>query len=96
MSAGFEARVCVACSPAPCAQACPTECLTQRKGGGVKVKSELCIKCGKCAEACPVNAIYLDEDTNPYVCIHCGRCVAFCPQGCLELVESIHEDDKDA
>ena len=88
MSSGFEAKLCVACDPAPCALACPTEALTQRRGGGVRVNKKLCIRCGKCAEACPVDAVHLGtEDGNPYICIHCGRCVAFCPQGCLELVD---------
>ncbi|THB64101.1 MAG: 4Fe-4S dicluster domain-containing protein [Desulfovibrio sp.] len=88
MSSGFEAKVCVACDPAPCAEVCPTEALTQRRDGGVKVNRSMCIRCGKCAAACPVDAIYLGVENNkPYICIHCGRCVAFCPQGCLELVD---------
>ena len=89
LSTGFEATVCVACSPAPCAAACPTGAFTDRKGGGVKVKRDLCIRCGQCAEACPVDAISMSpEDGLPYVCIHCGRCVAFCPHECLELREA--------
>lgn len=86
VSTGFEAAVCVACDPAPCALACPTEAITQRKGGGVRVKKSLCIRCGKCAQACPVDAIYIQpQEGAPYLCIHCGRCVPFCPQGCLEF-----------
>lgn len=86
VSTGFEAKVCVACSPAPCALVCPTEALTQRRGGGVIMKRNLCIRCGECARACPVDAIYIpSHDGTPYLCIHCGRCVAFCPQGCLEF-----------
>jgi Fe-S-cluster-containing hydrogenase component 2 len=85
LSTGFEAKVCLACDPAPCAQACPTGAYTQRKGGGVRVKKSLCIRCGDCAEACPVDAIYLDATDQPFVCIHCGRCVDYCPHDCLEL-----------
>jgi Fe-S-cluster-containing hydrogenase component 2 len=59
----------------------------QRKGGGVIVKKKLCIRCGDCAEACPVDAIYLDDTDEPFVCIHCGRCVPFCPHDCLEMVK---------
>lgn len=84
LSTGFEARTCLACLPAPCAAACPTGAFTQRKGGGVRVKKDLCIHCGACAAACPVEAVYLDNLGQPYVCIHCGRCVAFCPHECLE------------
>jgi Fe-S-cluster-containing hydrogenase component 2 len=85
LSTGFEARVCLACNPAPCAEACPTGAFKQRKGGGVIVKRSLCIQCGKCAEACPVDAVYLDLKNRPYVCIHCGRCVEYCPHDCLEM-----------
>lgn len=87
MGTGFEATTCLACNPAPCAQACPTGAYSQRKGGGVIVKKNLCIRCGACARACPVNAIYLDPTQDPYVCIHCGRCALFCPQDCLEWTE---------
>ncbi len=85
LSTGFVAALCLACDPAPCAQACPTGAYSQRKGGGVLVNAKLCIRCGLCAEACPVGAIHLDHETRPYVCLHCGRCVEYCPHDCLEL-----------
>ncbi len=87
ISTGFLALTCLACDPPPCAEACPTGAYTPRKGGGVVVKKDLCIRCGACVRACPVNAIYQDFDGSPYVCIHCGRCVAFCPHDCLEMAE---------
>ncbi len=84
LSAGFEARVCLACDPPPCAAACPTEALVARPGGGVKVFHDRCIRCGECAQVCPADAIlYGEEDSLPYLCIHCGRCVAYCPHDCL-------------
>jgi Fe-S-cluster-containing dehydrogenase component len=88
ISTGFEARVCLACDPPPCAAACPTGALTPRKSdGGIKQDKKLCIRCGKCVAACPIGAIVQDEQQNPYVCIHCGRCVPYCPHDCLELAE---------
>ena len=88
LSTGFEATVCLACDPAPCAEACPTDAFSQRRGGGVKVNPKTCIRCGACAEACPVDAIYMKPETDePVVCMHCGRCVAFCPHDCLEMVK---------
>ena len=41
-----------------------------------------CIKCGACAEGCPVSAI--TEGDDKYVidadtCISCGTCAAGCP-----------------
>ncbi|WP_029896104.1 4Fe-4S binding protein [Desulfohalovibrio reitneri] len=87
ITTGFEARLCLGCDPAPCAEACPTEAYRQREGGGVLVNKKQCIRCGACAEACPVDAIYLSPDNEPFVCIHCGRCVPFCPHDCLEMME---------
>jgi Fe-S-cluster-containing dehydrogenase component len=98
LSTGFEAKTCLACNPAPCAQACPTGAFTQRKGGGVLVRKKLCIRCGECAQACPVDAVYLDNKSEPFVCIHCGRCIGFCPHNCIEMekihTESHEEDDE--
>lgn len=89
LTAGFEAQYCLACQPAPCADACPTEAFSQRKGGGVRFHEELCLQCGCCAEACPVDVIIMDRKHGfPVVCLHCGRCVKFCPHGCLGMVTS--------
>jgi len=74
----FEARTCLACDPAPCAAACPRR-LFAAPGGGVVVRKKLCIRCGECAKACPVDAVYLAVDGDPFVCIHCGRCVPSAP-----------------
>jgi formate hydrogenlyase subunit 6/NADH:ubiquinone oxidoreductase subunit I len=51
------------------------------------VRKKLCIRCGDCAKACPVDAIYLDASVEPFVCIHCGKCVPYCPHDCLEHTE---------
>ena len=88
LSTGFTAYRCLACLPAPCASSCPPGAFTERPGGGVIVKRSLCIRCGQCLEACPVEAIHQDRGGEVYVCIHCGQCVKFCPQNCLEMTES--------
>ena len=59
------------------------------------VRKDLCIRCGECARACPVDAVFLDLSGEPYVCIHCGRCVAFCPHDCLELTDAGGGEPKD-
>ena len=43
--------------------------------------NENCVKCGVCAQQCPVGAIPLDDPsrTNSDLCINCMRCVQVCP-----------------
>jgi len=42
---------------------------------------ESCVKCGVCAEQCPVGAIPLEDSSKTLgnVCINCMRCVQVCP-----------------
>lgn len=52
------------------------------------VINENCIKCGACAESCPIGILTLGQEgpelLYPTVCIKCGHCVAVCPQDCLD------------
>ena len=47
-----------------------------------KVDKEKCVGCGACVEACPVQAISMDEGKAVIssLCVDCGRCVQACPQ----------------
>ncbi len=87
ISTGFQAKYCMACKEPICAQQCPTGALSPRKSGGVRLNRNKCIRCKKCVDVCPVEAIVLAESEYPVVCIHCGLCVKHCPHGCLEMVE---------
>jgi len=84
LSTGFEARTCLACDPAPCAAACPTGAYSQRKGGGVLVRKNLCIRCGECAKACPV------ELPDPLAAgLATRRAIGLAYPGCLPHVSAI-------
>ena len=50
---------------------------------------ETCVKCGVCAQQCPVGAIPLDDpsQTNNDLCINCMRCVQVCSRQCRALPE---------
>lgn len=52
--------------------------------------SENCMKCGVCAEQCPLGAIPLDDpsQTNNDLCINCMRCVEACPVSSRALPDS--------
>ena len=50
--------------------------------------TDACVKCGSCAENCPVEAISEGEDTyviDADVCVSCDSCADACP------VEAIDE-----
>jgi Fe-S-cluster-containing hydrogenase component 2 len=65
---------------------CPTDALELRKGGGVILRTNKCIGCENCVEACTIGAIFWDREiSKPVICVYCGYCVDFCPYGVIEL-----------
>jgi Fe-S-cluster-containing dehydrogenase component len=54
----------------------------------VRLKSELCIGCRNCVEACPYGAVLWDAEVDkPEICVHCGYCASYCPYDVLALEE---------
>ncbi len=48
---------CRGCLSRACMTVCPKDAIVLRANGKVKIDKSKCIKCGKCAQACPYNAI---------------------------------------
>lgn len=83
---GFAVVMCRDCEDPPCAEVCETGALKPKEDGGVSYDEEKCTGCGLCEEACTVNAIVWDEDSeSPIICDNCGYCVQFCPHDVLSL-----------
>ncbi|MEZ5092756.1 4Fe-4S dicluster domain-containing protein [Nocardioides sp.] len=80
---------CNHCTDAPCVAICPTQALFKREDGIVDFDNSRCIGCKSCMQACPYDAIYIDEDTHTAAkCNFCSHrvdqglepaCVVVCP-----------------
>ena len=89
----FLPVVCMQCADAPCLAACPTNSIRRDDDGIVRVDTETCRGHGKCEEACPYGAVYVDPLRNiADKCDFCSHrlsvgmepaCVETCPSGAL-------------
>lgn len=85
----FGVMRCNHCTDAPCVAICPTGALFKRDDGIVDFDSQRCIGCKSCMQACPYDALYIDEDTHTAAkCNFCAHridqglepaCVVVCP-----------------
>jgi pyruvate formate lyase activating enzyme len=74
---------------------CPLRCLwcstpeSQKGGHEIAVYPAKCIRCNRCAAACPANAIKAEDDgisIDRLLCDNCGKCADVCCSGALELL----------
>ncbi len=67
-----------------------------RLGGGDLVCPAGCLGYGDCVEACPFDAMSMDERGLPVIdlvkCTGCGLCVAECPRSAVGLLELITDE----
>lgn len=83
MDRPFQPQVCQSCDQPKCAEVCPQNALViEREAGRVHLLEGKCDACGKCVEACPFQAIWLDPLRKVAIkCDLCGghpQCVNFC------------------
>lgn len=89
LSGRFVASICHACRDPACVEACQSNALTLRRGGGVRLEPTNCIGCRRCETVCMVRAISFDDELRkPIICTHCALCARYCPHKCLTVHES--------
>lgn len=86
---------CMHCDNAPCAAVCPMDCFTvDAENGLVLPNNAACIGCGRCAEACPFDAIRFSADGKMAKCDGCidrvrsgmrPACERICPPAALSF-----------
>lgn len=89
----FLVQRCNQCSKPPCVDICPVGALSKRPDGIVDVDRDACIGCRACMQACPYDALYLNEDLGAvekcHFCAHrvevglAPACVNVCPVGAI-------------
>ncbi len=101
----FLVQRCNHCSDAPCVTICPVNALEKRPDGIVDVDRDACIGCRACMQACPYDAIYLNEDLGAVEkCHFCAHridrglepaCVTVCPVGAI-IPGDLHDPESKA
>ena len=86
----FTVLRCNHCDQAPCVEICPVTALHKRPDAIVDLDRDLCIGCRACMQACPYDALYLNEDRGVvekcHFCAHrtergmLPACVIVCPE----------------
>jgi len=87
----FQPKVCRMCRNAKCILACPTGALHYDDQDNIVILDlDLCNGCGLCVNACPFDAIWIDEKKSQAIkCdLCCGdpMCIKYCSPGAIQIV----------
>ncbi len=98
----FTVLRCNHCDDAPCVKICPVNALNKRPDAIVDLDRDACVGCSGCMQACPYDAIYLNEDTGTAEkCHYCAHrterglepaCVVVCPEQAIVSGDVSDED----
>jgi carbon-monoxide dehydrogenase iron sulfur subunit len=83
-SGALQRRVLVGlqCRNPRCMAACPREAIV-REGEQVRVREDLCDRCGACVDVC--DRLFLPEEGAVQMCDQCNACPGLCPEGALTI-----------
>jgi Fe-S-cluster-containing dehydrogenase component/formate-dependent nitrite reductase membrane component NrfD len=98
----FAVLRCNQCTDAPCVSICPVTALEKRDDGIVDVDPKACIGCKGCMQACPYDALYINESTGTaqkcHFCAHrterglAPACAVVCPTEAI-IPGDFHDPD---
>ncbi|MGH9381319.1 MAG: 4Fe-4S dicluster domain-containing protein [Thermoanaerobaculia bacterium] len=88
---------CNHCADAPCITICPTRALHKRPDGIVDLDRDRCIGCASCIQACPYDALHIDDRHGTaakcHLCAHrldvglAPACVSVCPEEAIHVID---------